>query len=290
MLSILIPTFNDDCRTLVRGLADQAMAIGLVDWEIVVADDGSTDGSVVACNETLNNIPGCHFIKRGKNVGRAAIRNFLVARSQGDHLLFIDADMTLVDPHYLKKYVQAEPLAPVVCGGYCVGKCEPSNLRYIYERKGEENHSAELRNRHPYQNFHTSNFMIERKQMERTPFDERFRFYGYEDVLFGKQMLAQGIPILHIDNPVCFSRFEANDVFVRKTEEGLRTLRTFRNDLNGYSPLLDLAETLERIRLKRLIANVLRLCRKPLLKRAASKNPSLLAFNLYKIGYYLNLE
>ncbi len=290
MLSILIPTFNDDCRALATDLANQARSAGLSAWEVVVADDGSTDKSVVALNETLNHIPGCRFVKRGRNIGRAAIRNFLVEQSMGDHLLFIDADMSLVDTHYLEKYERAQGLAPVVYGGYSVGKGNRSNLRYIYEKNGEKNHSAELRSRHPYQDFHTSNFMITRQLIEAIPFDERFRHYGYEDVLFGKQLLAHAIPILHIDNPVCFNRFEANEDFIRKTEEGLRTLHTFRKDLKGYSPLLDLAEKIEKTHLKRLAANTLRIFNKSLLTHAVSNKPCLLAFNLYKLGYYLNLE
>lgn len=42
MLSILIPTYNDDCYELVQALALQAKALNLADWEIIVADDGST--------------------------------------------------------------------------------------------------------------------------------------------------------------------------------------------------------------------------------------------------------
>lgn len=69
MLSILIPTFNDDCRELVKGLVSQTKSASLTDWEIIVADDGSTDDSVVVLNETLNEIPGCCFIRRKKTWG-----------------------------------------------------------------------------------------------------------------------------------------------------------------------------------------------------------------------------
>lgn len=290
MLSILIPTFNDDCRALVSSLAWQAKDMGLSAWEVIVADDGSTDATVVAHNETLNTIPGCRYVKKGRNVGRAAIRNFLAAEAKGEFLLFIDADMTLVDSHYLERYVQAQTTGAVVYGGYCIKGGSPSNLRYAYELNGEKNHTATLRRCHPYQDFHTSNFMIARKVTLAIPFDERFRHYGYEDILFGKQLLAHGISVLHIDNPVCFSTFESNDNFIRKTEEGLRTLHTFRRELKGYSPLLDLAEKIERCKLKWLIKSILGALSKPLLKKARSNRPSLLAFNLYKLGYYLNLD
>lgn len=290
MLSILIPTFNDDCRALVSALAHQAEADGLSAWEIIVADDGSTDTSIVALNKTLSDIPGCRYVKKEKNVGRAVIRNFLATLARGERLLFIDADMTLVDSHYLERYVETQNTSAVVYGGYCIGGGVPSNLRYVYERNREKNHCAALRARHPYQDFHTSNFMIAREVMLAIPFDERFRHYGYEDVLFGRQLLAHGIPILHIDNPVCFSTFESNANFIQKTEEGLRTLHTFRNELKGYSPLLSLSEKIERYKLKWLIKSVLEAFKTPLRKKACSVRPSLLAFNLYKLAYYLHLD
>jgi len=290
MLSILIPTFNDDCHELVKGLALQAQGLGLTNCEIIVADDGSTDASVVASNQSINNITGCRYVKRDQNVGRAAIRNFLAAQAHGDYLLFIDADMTLVNSHYLERYAKARVYGSVTYGGYCVGDGESSNLRYVYERKGEKKHSAALRSLHPYQDFHTSNFMIPREVMLSIPFDERFIHYGYEDVLFGKQLLARGVPIIHIDNPLCFSTFESNGEFIKKTEEGLRTLRNFSDELRGYSSLLNLSEKIERYKLKWLSSSILRILKRPLLKCATSQSPNLLAFSLYKLGYYLNLE
>ena len=52
-LSILIPTFNDECHALVSALALQAQAVEGLQWEILVADDGSTDAHVVAANKEI---------------------------------------------------------------------------------------------------------------------------------------------------------------------------------------------------------------------------------------------
>lgn len=290
MLSILIPTFNDDCCQLVKSLVEQTLRISLAEWEIIIADDGSTDKSVITRNETLKNLKGCRYFRRNKNVGRAAIRNFLVTQARGEHLLFIDADMTLVDSHYLKKYLDVQGMAPVVYGGYRVGDGSPSNLRFTYEKRAARNHSVTLRNRHPYLDFHTSNFMVERHLMEAVPFDERFCHYGFEDVFFGKQLLKRGIKILHIDNPVGFDIFETNFDFIKKTEEGLRTLRQFHDELQGYSPLLSVNDKLERFKLKYLVSCILHMIMKPLLQVCLSSHPNVLAFYLYKLGYYLSLN
>lgn len=289
MLSILIPTFNDECFDLVKLLSSQATNMDMLDWEIIVADDGSTDADVINRNQSIEDIERCRFIRRPENIGRAAIRNFLVTQAHGDWLLFIDADMSIVVPNYLENYVKAKSLAHVVYGGYVVKGGNRSNLRYVCESCAIANHTAELRNRHPYLNFHTSNFMITRQLMSTFPYDERFRFYGYEDVLFGKQLCEHGVDILHIDNPVGFCTFEDNADFLRKTEEGLRTLRQFRNELRGYSPILFVAEMVEKIWLRRPAVIVFRVLKKCFLKTLTSNHPKTWLFKLYKLGYYLSL-
>ena len=122
--------------------------------------------------------------------------------------------------------------------------CVPGNLRSLYEKAAESKHTPEERQLSPYRDFHTANFMIRRTLMLEHPFDERFKSYGYEDVLFGKAMEKASVPILHIDNPMSFEIFEENEHFVSKTEEGLRTLYEFRNELQGYSRLLERIQTL----------------------------------------------
>lgn len=116
------------------------------------------------------------------------------------------------------------------------------------------------------------------------PFDERFRHYGYEDVLFGKQLRQHAIPIHHLDNPLSFERFEPNEAFVSKTEEGLRTLFLFRHELQGYSRMLDMPRCLHApLRLwHRMFKNSER-------RNLCSPRPSLLLFKLYKAGYFLSL-
>lgn len=290
MLSILIPTYNDDCYELVQALTLQAKALNLADWEIIVADDGSTDGQVIARNKNLQDIPGCRFVRNNDNMGRAAIRNFLVEQARGEYLIFIDADMKICEPNYLKRYVMAQALGNVVYGGYIVQGGTKTNLRFLYEKQGEKNRSAQLRNNLPYKDFHTSNFMVSRKVMKDLPFDERFRHYGYEDVFWGKQLEVYGESIVHINNPVAFCTFEQNSDFIVKTEEGLRTLRLFRNELKGYSPLLKVADKLERNKLKPLFACIFRVMGKRLKRLLLSKHTNLLAFQIYKLGYYLSLK
>lgn len=289
MLSILIPTFNDDCTTLVENLVHQASSLNAIDWEIIVGDDVSTNQAVVAANRSINALPHCRYVFKEVNEGRAAIRNFLAQQAQGEWLLLLDADLTMIDDHFLEKYIEAMKQADVVCGGYKVMEGPEGNLRYAYEKAAACQQRLSSRNANPYHDFKVSNCMIRAEVFAAHPLDTRFRAYGYEDVFLGKELEHHGIKVLHIDAPLGFSRFETNALFMAKTEEGLRTLCRFREELQGYSTLLYHVEKLRRLRLTSLVLFVFRQWRKRWRSNLQSAQPSLLRFKLYKLGYYLQL-
>ena len=289
-LSILIPTYNDLCINLVDALRQQAEQAGIV-YEILVGDDGSTDTEVVGKNQQIDAWPHCHYLRRAENIGRAAIRNFLAQTAQFDYLLFIDSDMTLVRPDYLSKYVSMEG-TDVVDGGVAIGgdaNALKDNLRYRYEKAAEQEHTVERRQQNPYHDFHTANFLIRRDLMLTHPFDERFHHYGYEDVLFGKQLRADRIAITHIDNPMGFCTFESNPDFVAKTEEGLRTLSQFRSELRGYSRLLTFIDGIHIPLIVSLIRLIHRLFGSIIRRNLCGHHPFLPLFSFYKLGYFLIL-
>ena len=293
-LSILIPVYNYDCRPLVLSLfrlTTPLLADGVL-VELIVADDGSSDSSVLQANATLSSNPLCRYIRRQENCGRAAIRNFLAQESKYQWLLFLDCDMQLPDDNFLSTYLNSEG-EEVIDGGFAVLEQpdqEGHNLRYTYELSEQTRHSAEQRRANPYRSFRTTNFLIRRDIMLAHPFDERFLHYGYEDVLFGKQLHLHHIGICHIDNPMMLADLEPNPLFMDKTEEALRTLYQFRADLRGYSRLLTFVEGIH-IGLVRML---LRLCHRVLgpLERhlLCGSRPSLRLFKLYKLGYYLNIN
>ena len=104
-LSVLLPSYNDECVELVSQLATECASINGLQFEIIVGDDGSTDTNVVNTNKQINNIPNCRFILNNKNIGRAAIRNQLAQQSKYNWLLFIDSDMSVISHDFIHKYL-----------------------------------------------------------------------------------------------------------------------------------------------------------------------------------------
>lgn len=289
-LSILIPAYNYVCTALVRSLHAQAEALGL-DYEVIVGDDGSTDKAAVEQNKAINQLDNCTYIIRERNEGRSAIRNFLARQARHPWLLFLDCDMEVPDALFLKRYAEADD-SPVTDGGIRVGgrsEALARNIRYLYERQAAPMHTATERARHPYRSFRTTNFMIARSAMLAHPFDERFHRYGYEDVLFGKQLQLNGIAIRHIDNPMVLTDYETNPVFISKTEEGLRTLHEFRQELQPYSTLLRHTARLRTFGLIPLVRLWHWLMGSAERRNLTGSHPRLLLFHLYRLGYYLSL-
>lgn len=90
-LSIIIPVFNE--RATVLTLLDRVEAAG-TDAEVIVVDDGSTDGSREILTERARESGGritlvMHAVNRGK--GAALVTG--VARAAGEYVLFQDADL-----------------------------------------------------------------------------------------------------------------------------------------------------------------------------------------------------
>lgn len=302
-LSILLPSYNNVCVSLVQVLQRQADALwGKLDkpfrYEIIVADDCSTDAACIDANRVIGDMLHCRYLRMEQNVGRAQIRNVLISESSGDYVLLIDSDLFLCDDNYLYKY--ATSTADVVYGGTRIGgeglamvdneantENLKGNLRYIYEKKAEPSHRAVFRQLRPNQEISVCNLYARRDIMEAHPFDSRFKAYGYEDVLFGKRLAESGIEVTHIDNPVLINEFEPNSVFVKKTEEAILTLCRFEQDLEGYSNLKTKVSTLGRyipLSLFRLWHRIMKNKEK---RNLTGSKPSLLLFKLYKLGFFL---
>ena len=287
-LSVLIPAYNCCCLPLVEQLHRQ-LEQAAIPYEIIVGDDGSTDTTTI---QSINTLSHCRYIVRTENTGRAVIRNFLAQTAQYEFLLLIDSDMSVVSESFIQNYLAAE-CQTVVDGGIIV--CgDPDdlkgNLRYLYEKAEEPLHTVSERQRSPHQHIHTANLLIRRDLLLQYPFDERFRHYGYEDVLLGKTLHQHHVPILHIDNPLGMGTFETNAAFVAKTEEGLRTLHTFRNELRGYSRLLTLVSGIHLSIVRNLIRLWHQVFKKAERRNLCGSRPSLWVFKLYRLGYYLSLQ
>ena len=293
MLSILIPTFEYDCSELVNSLHQQCEEIvktEVFDYEIIVADDGSKGAVWQTVKATVESMKHCSFIRLDENTGRSRIRNLLAQHAQGERLLFIDSHMSIISPQYIQRYLTTD--ADICQGGYVVEENDHwnNNLRYRYERRARQlnrKHNDDTETNH---DFHTSNFMVTRQLFLAHPLDESIRRYGYEDVLYGKQLADCGIRVTNIDNPVGFAHFESNSAFLQKTEEAIATLYKLRDRIDGFSRLLTHERRLKRWHVAPLLRSIFSLTRQKMRDNLCGSNPNLRIFDCYKLLLLLSLD
>lgn len=100
LFSVVIPLFNK--REHIIRTIDSILAQTYSNFEIVIVDDGSTDGSV----ELVNELRGDSVrLFRQPHSGVSAARNRGVEEANGQIIAFIDADDTW-EPHFLDEMIE----------------------------------------------------------------------------------------------------------------------------------------------------------------------------------------
>lgn len=89
MFSVIIPLYNKELY--VKKAIQSVLAQTYREYELIVMDDGSRDGSYELAKSAIENYGNCHLYRQ-QNAGVSVARNNGVALSQGDYLCFLDAD------------------------------------------------------------------------------------------------------------------------------------------------------------------------------------------------------
>lgn len=127
-VSVVMPMFNavSFLARSVGSLEHQTVA----DWELIVIDDGSTDGSAdwIAARADGERI---RLIQQ-RNAGVSAARNRGIEAARGDYIAFLDADDEW-DPEFLSSMLDAmrDDVVLAYCGWQNVGLAGPRGRPFI---------------------------------------------------------------------------------------------------------------------------------------------------------------
>jgi glycosyltransferase involved in cell wall biosynthesis len=100
LVSIIIPSYNS--ANYLAAAIDSVLAQTVTNLEVLVIDDGSTDGT----EAVVRNYPAPVRYIRQENSGVSAARNRGMDESQGRYVAFLDADDTWL-PHKLERQLAA---------------------------------------------------------------------------------------------------------------------------------------------------------------------------------------
>lgn len=294
-LSILIPTYDYVCYTLVYDLHKQCEAMGeFGGYEIIVMEDGGKDQVKAIANHKINELSHCRYIRKKENVGRAYNINNLVKEAQGFWCLIIDCDARVIAPTFIRDYINATKQhdVDVIIGGLANPTSLPSpkaTLRYKYEKMAEPYHTPEYCNANPYSRFCTFNVIIKRTLILCTPFHPSFTQYGYEDTLLGVELRRKKAKIIYIKNPLQHLGFDNNDIYLKKTETALTMLYKAGDILLPYTRIGKILKKCKKWHIEKPIYFFFKVAKPLLRKNLLGNSPNIYIFEFYKLGYYIGI-
>lgn len=99
LISVVVPVYN--CAPYLDACLQSLEAQTLQNWEAVLVDDGSTDGSAALCDAWAGKDARFRVLHQ-KNTGVSAARNAGIQACRGSYLAFVDAD-DWVEPEFLHR-------------------------------------------------------------------------------------------------------------------------------------------------------------------------------------------
>ena len=114
-LSIIVPVYNGG--KYLRPCLDSIVAQAYSNWELLMIDDGSSDGSAAVCDEYASRDSRITVVHK-PNGGQAAARNDGVALAKGRYVCFVDCDDWLEPAMYatMIQTLEQQQADIVICG------------------------------------------------------------------------------------------------------------------------------------------------------------------------------
>jgi glycosyltransferase involved in cell wall biosynthesis len=194
--SVVIPTYNrkpilEKCLKALESQQLSSLSV-ITDYEIVVVDDGSTDGTIEWLQQHQSEFPHVRTIEQNHQ-GAAAARNLGVEKALGDTIIFIDSDLVVTET-FLQSHADA-----LIEGQNKLGNDQFFTYGAVINTSNFENPTVE-----PYKItdfsrafFATGNVAIPKHWLEKAGlFDTVFKLYGWEDLELGVRLKNLGLKLI----------------------------------------------------------------------------------------------
>ncbi len=199
--SVVTPTYNrkpilEKCLcALEQQVYDSALVSG---YELVVVDDGSTDGTQAWLRQNAAKFPHVRLVERNHG-GAGAARNYGVQVAQGDTIAFVDSDV-IMPPGSIQAHAQALAEAYQRLGDdrvFTAGR--------LVNTDNFDQPTDELPKVTDFSNafFDTANVAIARHWLITAGlFDTDFSQYGWEDLELGVRLKNLGITMVKVPEAI----------------------------------------------------------------------------------------
>jgi len=261
--SVVIPTYNRKpiLEKCLRAMENQVLRPDgpVQGYEIVLVDDGSTDGTVEWIKGSLAEVePAFGHVKlyEQDHKGAAIARNFGVQKAEGDTIIFIDSDLVVLDS-FLQHHADALTAA-----------YEAGNERVFTYGRVVNTCNFEAPTTEPFKVtdysrafFATGNVAIAKRWLlEAGLFDTQFTQYGWEDLELGVRLKNNGLSLIKCPEAVgyhwhpAFSVEELPDLISREMQSARMSVVFYKKH-----PTLDVRMMIQMTWLHRILWGVLSL-------------------------------
>ncbi len=193
-ISVVIPTYNrfPILKKCLYALEKQQLSSRIDRYEVIVVDDGSTDGTKEYLSKNKDEFPHVELILQN-HLGAGAARNNGVSRANGDVIVFIDSDLVVTES-FLNYHAK-----------FLIDSWKTSNNKLCFTY-GSVINTANFENPtiEPYKfsdiswaYFATGNVAIDKNVLKASGlFDPEFRLYGWEDLELGERLRLMGVKLI----------------------------------------------------------------------------------------------
>lgn len=139
VITVVIPTFNR--AELLKQTLDSVLCQTYLNWEAVVVDDGSSDGTTDLLANYQRRDSRIRGMTRGQlPKGASACRNIGLAAAQGEYVVFLDSDDLLGATCLAERAstVQQNPNADFIAFQGLIFHEKPNDSRLIWNTENEE--------------------------------------------------------------------------------------------------------------------------------------------------------
>ena len=249
-VSVVIPAYNR--AATISAAIESVLRQTWEDFELVVVDDGSTDGTLAAACAIVD--PRLRVIAAPRNLGAAGARNLGVAEARGTWIAFQDSDDEWLPEKLARQMARLATPAPgdtasgtdwaaCYCGLLTVGALdarpgERTELRYVPDPSLAQVEGDILESLLAGNFISTQTLIIRRDLfLDLGRFDEETT--PIEDWDFALRLASRG-PIAFVDEPLVHQRFSPNSITrgTRRRLESRQRLLTKNMGLYASRPHL----------------------------------------------------
>jgi hypothetical protein len=250
-LSILIPFYHDDARTLLRSLDAQSVSRDAV--EVLIMDDGSGDTTLTeqtqSCVDKMR-LP-CTLHTAPQNRGRSVTRNALQDLAKAEWVLFLDADMRVDHSDFINRYLEAidQGQADILFGGFQVeerAQDADTDLHRVLSQSSDCL-SAEDRQKAGPQFVASSNLCVRKSVLLAEPFDPGFQGWGWEDSEWAARV-SERYQLVHLNNPAVHLGLETTETLLSRFASSGPNYRRFTEIHPDLAQRLPLYRIVTRLR------------------------------------------